>query len=188
MENNARLCKAGEAALVIIDIQERLAAAMPAETRAAVLRNVGILLQAGGLLNVPRFLTEQYPAGLGPTESAVLAHLGAAARRFEKTCFSSCGADGFLEALRETGRRQVVLAGMEAHVCVLQTAVGLLAGGWEVYVAEDAICSRNPLHQRNACRRLERAGAVVTNSESVVFEWLVDARHEHFKAITALVR
>jgi nicotinamidase-related amidase len=90
--------------------------------------------------------------------------------------------------LEATGRRQVVLAGMEAHVCVLQSALDLRTAGREVFVVEDACCSRSPRNRENAMHRLRAAGVVVTNTESVVFEWLRDARHEQFKALSALLR
>ncbi len=174
--------------LLVVDIQERLAAAMLPEVREQVIRNTGILLEAAARLRVPRFLSEQYPKGLGPTEVGVLAKSGDGLFRFEKTCFSCRGEEEFSAALRQTGRRQVVVAGMEAHVCVFQTAMELHAEGYEVYVAGDAICSRNLTNRENALDRLLQAGLVVTNTESVVFEWLRDSRHEQFRAISALVR
>lgn len=183
------ICRAENSVLLVVDIQQRLAVAMPDAERARVVRNTGILAQAAELLEIPKLLTEQYPKGLGPTEPAVREQLGdSGARRFEKTSFSCCGAGDFLEALRATGRRQVILAGMEAHVCVLQTALELHAGGLEVYVAGDATCSRNPQNHRNAMERLKQAGVAVTNTESVVFEWLRDSSHKHFKAISGLLR
>lgn len=184
----ARLCQREDSVLLVVDIQERLAAAMLPEAREQVIWNTGILLEAAVRLGVPRFLSEQYPKGLGQTEAGVLAKSGDGLFRFEKTCFSCGGDEEFGSALRQTGRRQVVVAGMEAHVCVFQTAMELHAEGYEVYVAGDAICSRNPTNRENALDRLRQAGLVVTNTESVVFEWLRDSRHEQFKAISALVR
>jgi len=182
------LCREAEALLLVIDIQQRLAAAMAEEAKTAVCRNAGILAQAARWLGIPRFVTEQYPKGLGPTDPGVLDQLGEDVVRFEKTTFSCCGADGFLTALRASGRRQVVIAGMEAHVCVLQTSVELAAEGFEVFVVEDAVCSRDPRNHRNACERLRQAGITVVNTESVLFEWLRDSRHERFKAVSALLR
>ena len=182
------LCRREDSLLLIVDIQERLAAAMPREACEIVFRNTAILSRAAEKLEVPRLLTEQYPKGLGPTESVVLEHLTGNVGRFEKTSFSCCGGTGFASALLNSGRRQVIIAGMEAHVCVLQTAMELSTDGFEVYVVEDATCSRNPDNHRNAMRRLRRAGVVVANTESVVFEWLRDSRHEHFKEISALLR
>ncbi len=183
------LCRAEDSVLLVVDIQQRLAAAMPEEARRRVFRNTAILAEAARLLGIPRLLTEQYPKGLGPTEPAVHERLGGSGvRPFEKTSFSCCGAEGFLQGLRATERRQVILAGMEAHVCVLQTALELHAAGLGVYVAEDATCSRDPANHRNAMERLRQAGVAVTNTESVVFEWLRDSRHAQFKAISGLLR
>ncbi|HKJ08245.1 MAG TPA: hydrolase [Gammaproteobacteria bacterium] len=182
------LTHADTAQLVVIDVQQRLAGAMGSEDRARVLRNAAILLQTAGTLQVPVIATQQYPKGLGPTEPDVADHLPAQAVRLDKTVFSCCRADGFNAAVSATGRSQVVLAGMETHVCVLQTALELHAQGHQVFVVEDACCSRDPANASNAARRLRHAGVIVTNTESVVFEWLGDARHEAFKALSALVR
>lgn len=176
------LARAADSALVVVDIQERLAAAMPEAARAAVIRNTRLLLEAAGRLGIPVALTEQYPRGLGPTAGDVLAALPEGTRRAEKTCFSCAG------AVDPGARAQVVLAGMEAHVCVLQSALEWRAAGREVFVVEDACCSRNAANHANAMRRLGLAGVVVANTESVLFEWLRDARHEQFKAISGLLK
>jgi nicotinamidase-related amidase len=182
------LCRCDDSLLLVVDIQERLARAMPEDARQRVIRNTGILLQAANRLGVPRFLTEQYTKGLGPTEAEVLRHLGENTLRVEKMSFSGCAAEGLVAALKETGRRQAVIAGMEAHVCVLQTAVELHALGFEVFVVEDATSSRSPANHQNAMQRLRQAGVIVANTESVVFEWLRVSTHEHFKAISTLLR
>lgn len=174
-----KLVRAADSALVVIDIQERLAAVMPA--REAVVRATGILLEAAARLDVPVLLTEQYPKGLGSTVPEVACKLPGGSPRMEKTCFSACA------ALPLT-RPQVVLAGMEAHVCVLQTALELAAAGREVFVVADAVCSRTEANSSNALARLRAAGVTITNTESVVFEWLRDASHEHFRALSKLIR
>lgn len=161
---------------------------MPEETRSRVLRGASILAEAAAKLGVPRFLTEQYPKGLGSTDAGLLGRLDHTVPRFEKTAFSCCGADGLVAAIRSTGRTQVILAGMESHVCVLQTALDLIEAGLEPVVAEDAVCSRDSQNHANAMARMRQAGVVVANTESILFEWLRDARHEQFKAISALVR
>jgi nicotinamidase-related amidase len=175
----AKLVRAADSALVLIDVQERLAAVMP--SREAVVRAAGILLEAAARLDVPVVLTEQYPKGLGATVAELAAKLPAAAARVEKTAFSACGA-------LQLPRPQVVIAGMEAHVCVLQTALELAAAGREVFVAADAVCSRTETNYRNALARMESAGVVLTNTESVLFEWLRDAAHEQFRAVSKLIR
>lgn len=175
-----------ESQLVLVDVQEKLCAAMPAEALQDVLRNCDILLQAARLLQVPVIHTEQYPRGLGPTLPALTPWL-APERRVEKTCFSCCQSEGFLKLL-DDARRQVVLAGMEAHICVLQTALELQQMGHQVFVVEDAVISRHARHHANAMARLRQAGITVSNAESVAFEWLKVAEGDPFKQISRLVR
>jgi nicotinamidase-related amidase len=174
-----RLVRAADSSLVVIDLQERLAAAMPA--RDSVVRATVLLLEAAARLNLPVKVTEQYPKGLGPTVSDVAAKIPEGSTRIEKTCFSAAAA-------LELARPQVVLAGMEAHVCVLQTAFELAAGGREVFVVADAVCSRTESNYSNALARMQAAGVVITNSESVIFEWLRDASHEQFRTLSRLIR
>lgn len=182
------LCSATQSQLLVIDIQERLVAAMPEAAREETLACTGRLLQSAALLEIPTILTEQYPQGLGATEAAVKQSLPSEYRRFEKTSFSCCNASGFCETGLIAGRNQVVIAGMETHVCVLQTAFDLQRRGYRVFVVEDAVCSRSADHKRNALDRMRQAGIPVTNSESVLFEWLQDSSHEQFRAISKLVR
>lgn len=174
-----RLARAADSSLVVIDIQERLASAMLA--RESVVRATGILLEAAARLRIPVWLTEQYPKGLGCTVAEVAAKVPAGSTRVEKTSFSAC-------ARLPLTRPQVVLAGMEAHVCVLQTALELAAAGRDVFVVADAVCSRAEANCSNALIRLQMAGVVVTNTESVIFEWLRDAANEHFRALSKLIR
>jgi nicotinamidase-related amidase len=175
----AKLARASDSALVVIDIQERLAAVMAG--RESVLRKAGILVEAAVRLGVPLIVTEQYPKGLGATAPELAAKLPPETARVEKTTFSACG------ALPLT-RAQVVIAGMEAHVCVLQTALELAAAGREVFVVADATCSREDANYLNAIARMQAAGIVITNTESVVFEWLRDAGHRHFRDLSKLIR
>lgn len=174
-----KLARAADCVLVVIDIQERLAVAMP--WRDSMVRATGILLEAASRLQVPVVVTEQYPKGLGPTAADVASKIPEGATRIEKTCFSAG------PALHLT-RPQVVIAGMEAHVCVLQTALELVAAGREVFVAADAVCSRTEANYSNAIARMQGAGVMVTNTESVIFEWLRDASHEQFRALSRLIR
>lgn len=153
-----------------------------------MLGNAAQLLQAADTLEIPVLLTEQYPKGLGATEESLLAHLPTNAQTFEKTGFSCCSAGGFMEALDGTERRQIIIVGQETHVCVLQTAFDLLHRNWSVFVAEDAVCSRKREHKYYALERLHQAGAVITNFESVLFEWLRDAAHPQFKPLSKLLR
>lgn len=187
--NTDRLaCDAARSQLVVVDIQEKLGAAMPDKVLGRVIRNTQLLLSTATALQVPVAVTEQYPRGLGPTDTRIAGSIPASATRIEKTRFSCVGASGFDAVLGRTDRPQIMLSGMESHVCVLQTAMDLLAAGLQPYVVEDAVCSRKLENYENALRRLERAGVVIITAESVVFEWLRDAKHPRFKEVSALVR
>lgn len=177
-----------ESALLVIDIQTRLDAVMAAECRGAPSENGSRLLRAATILQVPVLHTEQYPKGLGPTEPALAVALPEARASFEKTCFSCYAAEGFAERCRGLARSQMILFGIEAHVCVLQTAFDLLAAGYQVFVVEDAVCSRRLSHRDNAIARMRQAGVIVTTFESVLFEWVQDASDQHFKQIAALLK
>jgi nicotinamidase-related amidase len=175
---------------MVIDVQERLAKVMPRrdETVECCVR----LVRGFRRLELPVYLTEQYPEGLGPTVSE-LGEVLEGIEPFRKLTFSCCGLAGVddnavVQALAAAGRNQVVLCGMEAHVCVLQTALGLKEGGYDVHVVEDAVCSRDEVHFRNALRRLAASGVVVTNHESVLFEVLESAGTPEFRDIARLVR
>lgn len=152
-----------DSVLVLVDIQTRLLAAMPAEAARTMLDNSVRLLAAAKLLNVPVLLTEQYPQGLGPTNAAILDQLPENCPRLAKSGFSCRTAEGFDAGLEATGRRQVVLLGQETHVCVLQTAIELLGQGYRVFVVEDAVCSRLETHKLNALTRLRDAGVSIVN-------------------------
>jgi len=188
MSVNSRLCDPGRSCLVVIDIQHRLTEAMPAKVVTRLKKNSAMLIRAADLLAVPVFVTRQYPEGLGPLAPEIENVLPENAQQFEKTCFSCIEADNFLDRLSDTGRRQIILTGLEAHICVLQTAVDLTASGYEVYVVADAVCSRQRENYENALQRMRQSGIIECNTESVLFEWLRDARHEQFKAISAMVK
>jgi isochorismate hydrolase len=181
-------CDVTNSQLIVIDIQTKLGQVMPAKVINRVIENTGLLLKAAGLMTIPVLVSQQYPTGLGPLEPRVAEHLPDSATHFEKTCFSCTGAESFLDELESTNRHQVILTGMEAHVCVLQTAMDLHRRGMPIFVVGDAVCSRRLDNYQNALERLQHAGVIVTSTESVVFEWLRDARHEHFKTIASLLR
>jgi len=172
--------------LAVVDVQEKLCGAMDAEALQALVRNCRILLQAAQLLEIPVIHTEQYPKGLGGT----IAELGDWLKlegAVEKTCFSCCDESTFRARLHRD-RPQIILAGMEAHICVLQTALQLHEAGRQVFVVEDAVLSRRDANKQNALARLRQAGVIVTNTESVVFEWLKVGEGDAFKQISKLVR
>jgi len=171
---------------VLVDVQERLAGVMLPDAMAAVAKNCAILLQAAKLLEIPTIYTEQYPQGLGATLGDLSAHLSAQ-QRVEKIVFSCAKEPTFTRKLT-SDRPQIVLAGMEAHICVLQTALDLQQSGHQVFVAEDAVISRNPSNKANALERLRKASIIISNTESIVFEWLGSAEGDAFKQISKLVR
>jgi len=180
-----RLCDRRHSRLLLIDMQERLLEAMPEDERAAVERSTARMVEAARLLDVPVEATLQYPRGLGEITRPLSALLGAGDGRTEKTAFSCCAAEDLFSRL--TGA-DVILCGTETHVCVLQTTLDLLAAGETVFVVADAVCSRDPRLKANGIERMRAAGAVITNHESVLFEWLRDATDPQFRAVSRLIR
>ena len=181
--------------LVVIDLQGKLVHMV--HRAPMVLEASRRLMRLADLFQVPVVLTEQYPKGIGPTEESVRAVFdGLAAPRFhlEKTAFGCCGDPGFEGALAqarpglEPARRQVVVAGIEAHVCVMQTVLELRAAGAEVHVCWDAVSGRGEEYRRHALERMAAAGATITNHESVAFEWARTKDHPSFKALSALLK
>ncbi len=174
--------------LLLIDLQTRLASSMEPNEKAQVIRNSHALAEASRLLSIPLYISEQYPKGLGPTVDALQEHTQHARQLAEKTSFSCVACNAFTELLPADQRPQIIITGMEAHICVLQTAVQLHENNYQVFVVADAVCSRNHFHRDNALQRLSSIGITVTNTESVLFEWMRDAKHEQFKAISALIK
>jgi len=188
MNTSPALLSSANSLLIIVDIQAKLSAAMPEAEANLITANTGSLLEAAAILNIPVLLTEQYPKGLAATDTNIAKKLPEATQVFEKTGFSCCLAEGFCAALESSGRKQIILAGLEAHVCVLQTALELRHNGYQVYVVEDAICSRKAEHKFFALQRMQQQGITITNHESVLFEWLRDASHPDFRRISGLLR
>lgn len=175
---------AAASVLVLVDYQSRL---MPAIHKGAeAVANAALLAQAARLLDVPVIGTEQNPDRLGPNHEAVRE---LCQHTLAKTHFNAC-ADGLVKALEAArpGVKQVVVAGCEAHVCLLQTALGLLDAGKQVFVVDNACASRRPPDHAAAMRRLAQAGAILVNHEMVLFEWLHDCRHPRFRAVLELVK
>lgn len=173
-----------DTALLVIDMQARLAPVVPGAAR--IVWNCGRLLSGAKILGVRAWITEQNPQKLGPTAPELAAlHAGAA---LAKMAFS-CGACGEIYAeWRKLGIERVLLCGIETHVCVAQTAFDLLAAGYQVYVAVDAIGARGALDHDIALRRLESSGAVLTTVEAALFEWCEQAGTPEFREISALVK
>ena len=179
------MSRASLSQLVIIDMQTRLLTAMQQEAMQAVIKNCGILSQAAAMLEVPVIISEQYSKGLGNTVPELLEFLPNI-KAVEKLTFS-CMAEPKFNRQLTRDHSQVIVAGMESHICVLQTALDL-QNSKQVFVAEDAIISRSPANKANALARMREAGCIISNTESIVFEWLGKADGDAFKAISKLIR
>lgn len=179
------LMKAEKSCLLVVDIQERLARAVVDPNQ--VVANVDILIGAARRLSVPVLATEQYPKGIGPTVPALADYLHAD-EMFEKLHFSAAADPVLGPRLKETGRAQMVVCGLEAHVCVLQTVIDLVQAGYETFVVGDAISSRRPENHAAAIERMCAAGARAVTTEMVVFEWLEKAGTADFKELSARIR
>jgi nicotinamidase-related amidase len=173
--------------LVVVDVQERLFAAMDVERRDEMIATIKTLVTAARRLDVPILVTEQYPRGLGRTLPELRALLDPF-EPVEKVAFSCCGATGFVDRLRALDAGEVVLAGIEAHVCVLLTALDLLGLGFRVSVVADAVCSRRRENLDLGLAQARQAGVVVTAMETVIFRWLGRADTEAFREISKLLR
>ena len=175
--------------VVVVDIQDRLAQAMLPEVQKETQEAAFNLVKGAALLEVPVLYTEQYPKGLGSTTTELKAALDEAqAERVEKMEFDCCENTAFRSGVRTFERKQAVICGMEAHICVWQTVRGLRDLNYEVWVASDATASRDPRKKALGIDLAKAAGAHVTSSEAVLFDWLGGAQAEEFKAISKLVR
>jgi nicotinamidase-related amidase len=174
-----------ETLLLVIDVQCRLA---PAVHEAEVVeRNIGKLLRACKLLGGPVIYTEQYPKGLGRTVDSLKEIIGDE-EPFEKMTFSCCGNGAFMNRLRSLGRNDLLVVGMETHVCVYQTCVELIEFGYNVHLVTDGVSSRTPENRELGIRCIERAGGVPTSTEMAMFELLRVAEGDTFKAISKIVK
>jgi nicotinamidase-related amidase len=177
------LMSPGDTALVVIDVQERLVPAIAGHRR--VVWNIRRLVDAAKTLGLPVLATEQYPKGLGPTVPELAGRLGAIP---SKLTFSCCGSPEFLRELESRGVHKILVCGIEAHVCVQQTVLDLLAHGWRVYVAADAVGSRQEIDYRIALGRMDSSGATLTTTEAALFEWCTVAGTPQFKEISRLAK
>ncbi len=178
--------EADKAVLVVIDIQERLVTAMPQDVYTRMRETVAMLVNGAGLLGLPVVTTEQYPQGIGHT----VPELAEACRGtvVEKVSFGCCGEPDFMAALKKLGRTQVILTGMETHVCVYQTVLGLLEDGYHVHLVRDAICSRSKTDFQVGVANAAQAGAVVTTAETVLFQMMQKSTHAQFRAVSKLIK
>lgn len=171
--------------LVLIDYQERLFPAMYDKEK--LLENVLKLVRGINALGVPVILTEQYPKGLGPTLPAIMELLSAVAP-LEKICFSCCDEENFNATLGATGRKQVLIAGIESHICVYQTAMALAREGYQVQPVTDCCSSRDPENKKVAMEKMSAASVSPTTTETALFELLKVGRGDVFKQISSIVK
>lgn len=179
------LIRANDSCLIVIDMQERLVPAMQAPAR--TIKNARVLITAAKRLAVPTLLTEQYPKGLGNTVTE-LAKVADGLPVLEKMHFSCMEDATFADTFRKTGRKQAIISGMEAHICVMQTAVNLMEDGYEVFVVTDATSSRTLESEKACLDRLQACGAGIVTTEMVVFEWLGQAGTDAFKELLPLIK
>lgn len=174
--------------LLIIDVQERLLGAMDPDKAAAVVKQSKTLVELAGVVGAQVYYTEQYPRGLGRTESSLLETLqGVQATGVEKVHFDACAAPEFQEHLQQM-RRRVIVCGMETHICVQATACSLINHGKDVQIPFDAVCSRSERYEQNGLDVMSKAGAVITNTESLVFGTLGYSQHPEFKRFSKMIQ
>ena len=177
---------AEKAILVVIDVQEKLVPAMNQDLYRQLLLHANLLIEGFKALDLPIIATEQYSKGLGHT----VTELNGATEQYciEKMAFSCCGEESFITALEKSGAKQVLIAGMESHVCVFQTVLDLLDRGYIVHLVSDAVSSRFKSDYDNAISTAARAGAVITTTETALFQLVKVAGTDGFKAVSKLVR
>ena len=176
----------GPTCLMVIDFQTRLFDVMPETERSDALTHARLAIEGAKALGLPIITTEQYPKGLGHTHPLLSQYLDALA--FEKLSFSAASEPRVMAALSETGCTELLIVGMETHICVLQTVAELTLKGYRCHVLEDAVLSRSPKNKARGCELMARMGAVVSTTEIALFGLLRGADHPGFKAISRLVR
>jgi nicotinamidase-related amidase len=176
--------EASDTVLLIIDLQQNLMKVMDQAEK--VYKNTNLILSLAGKVGIPVLVTEQYPQGLGQTVPEVAANLGEHTL-MEKNCFSACMPE-LLGVLDRLGRRQVLVAGSETHICVFQTVRDLIEAGYQPYVLADAVCSRFKENFENGLDLMKNEGAVVTNAETVIFDLLKMAGTPEFKSMSKLLK
>lgn len=175
-----------KAVLVVIDVQERLTPAMNQDLYQQLVLHTNLLISGFKALKLPIIATEQYPKGLGHTSADINGATDQCC--IEKVAFSCCGEDNFMAALEKSGAKQVVIVGMESHVCVFQTVIDLLDQGYQVHLVKDAISSRFKSDYDNAISTAAQAGAVITTTEMALFQLVKVAGTDGFKAVSKLVQ
>lgn len=173
-----------QALLMVIDIQERLVPAMNVADQ--VINNTNILISAAKEFKMPIITTEQYPRGLGDTVPELKAHIDPN-YVFAKTSFTAY-TEEVKQAMEKLGRKKIIITGMETHICVFQTIRDLLTEGYEVFVSSDGVCSRTNENHKNGLSLIENMGAVITNTETIIFDLLKRAGSPEFKTLSKLIK
>jgi len=178
-----------ESIVIVVDVQERLFSAMPELAGNDLLRSGTVLLEAARVLGAEAIATEQYPEKLGATLPAIADKLQAlSAPRIPKLDFSACREGAFINALSKTERRKAVVIGMETHICVFQTARDLCLRGFTVHVPIDGVASRRDDHRTAGLDLCKSAGAVLSTTETILFDWLGRAGSDAFKQLSKLIK
>jgi len=184
--SHPKILDRSKTALVVVDFQEAFRS--PINDFAQIASRISIAVRGFQILNLPVIVTEQYPKGLGRTAEEILFSLPPDFEFIEKTAFSSCGADAFMEKLRGSGATQIALCGLETHVCINQTAHDLLNENFEVHLLTDCVSSRFTQDKEMALRKMYANGVVPSSVEMALFELMRDAKHEQFKEIQDLIK
>jgi len=176
-----------KAVLIIVDVQDVLMGKMNQAVGETVIRNIRVLLAFAKEMAIPILVTEQYPKGLGKTVPEIKMELESILP-IEKVSFSCCGVEMFNNQLNQSGRKQVLLTGIETHVCVLQTAEDLIRKNYSVYAVADAVCSRRKLDWKMGLRWMEKKGAMIPTAEIIAFQLLKEAGTEEFRRLSELLK
>ncbi len=174
-----------QAALVVIDVQGRLAHMM--HRKNFLFKQLKVMIKAAEILNIPVFWLEQYPKGLGETVEEIKSLLNQQ-KPYEKLTFSSCGQQQFMADIKASSRQQLIVTGIETHVCVYQTVIELLQQQFQVAVNQEAVSSRTQANKKLGLARMQQAGALITSTEMVLFELMRTAKHPSFKQISKLLK
>ncbi|MCX7924223.1 MAG: hydrolase [Fimbriimonadales bacterium] len=185
MERSEKLLHREQSVLVVIDMQDRLLSSIKVSSRIA--ENIVLLLRTAAALDIPVIATTQNAQKLGGVSESIASEL-ANTPPIDKLCFSCAGSEEFIRELQSLGRTQVVLTGIEAHICVLQTALDLMKGGYTVHVPYDVVASRQKREWKYALLRMAHSGVIVTTTESVIYEWLYEAGTDQFRAMLPLLK
>ncbi|MCS6873767.1 MAG: hydrolase [Pyrinomonadaceae bacterium] len=173
-------------ALVVVDMQEAFRHVIPDFSK--IVSQIAALIEGCKILKVPILLTEQYPKGLGHTVEEIMKVIPEDCPIYEKTSFSCCGAEEFLEKLSSIGANQILVCGIETHICVSQTAHDLIEKGFQVHLIADCVSSRYPENKLIGIEKLKQAGAILSSAEMALFEMMRSSSHPCFKQIQTLVK